>query len=85
MPDYTKVVDQIILVVLFASAMGVLDLYSRWDKGKALRDLKKLKHRTKIADYYIEEYKHFFAIRWWHWVSAAAFIVSLVGIAIDSY
>ena len=82
MPNDTKV---ILILLMTTSFFGALDMFQKKKRGRVLKKLKSIKNPSKITKLYIEKYKHFFELNWWHWVSIVVFGFSLVGIIIDSH
>ena len=82
MPNDTKVV---LILLMTISSLGLLDMYYRCKRGRVLKRLQKVKNPSKLTKLYIENYKHFFKLNWWHWISVAIFGFSIAGIIIDSY
>tara|TARA_R100000664_G_C2752330_1_gene139623 strand:+ start:1968 stop:2216 length:249 start_codon:yes stop_codon:yes gene_type:complete len=82
MPNDTKV---ILILLMILSFLGVFDMSQRIRRGKVLKELQNIGNPSKLTQLYIKEYKHFFELSWWHWLSIIAFGFSIVGIIIDSY
>ena len=82
MPDYREIIFALLLVVSICGCVHSIYIY---DKGKVLKRLQELNNRSTMTELLIEEYKHFFEIKWWHWLSWIAFAATSVGIILDSY
>ena len=82
MSDYREIT----LAVLFvASICGCANSIYIYEKGKIVKKLQQLDNRSTITELLIEEYKHFFEFKWWHWLSWIVFAATSVGIILDSY
>lgn len=82
MPNNSEIITLLIMLISF---LGVIDMSYRREKGKVLKELKSIKNPSKLITHYIDEYKHFFEFKWWHWLSLVVFGFSLVRIGLDSY
>ena len=81
MPNNREIIT---IVLILISSIGIIDMSYRWKRGRVLKKLKKIKNKTRLADIYIERYKHFFEFMWWHWLSVVVFFLSVVRIVFDS-
>ena len=82
MSDYRKIIFALLFVIsMYGSAHSVY-LY---EKGKVIKKLQELNNRSTMTELLIEEYKHFFEFKWWHWLSWVVFAATSVGIILDSY
>jgi hypothetical protein len=82
MPNNSEIITLILMLISF---LGIIDMSYRREKGKIIKELKNIKNPSKLTILYINEYKHFFEFRWWHWLSLAVFGLSLFRIVIDLY
>jgi|TARA_Y100000361_G_C11084820_1_gene303130 hypothetical protein len=82
MSDYRN----IILAALFLFSLGgcVHSVYIH-EKSKIIKQLNSIENKTPLTKKLIQEYKHFFEFKPWHWVSWGVFVGSAIGIIIDSY
>lgn len=72
-------------ILFIASLCGSAHSIYLYEKGKVVKELQKLHNRSTITELLIEEYKHFFEFKWWHWLSWVVFAATCVGIIIDSH
>jgi hypothetical protein len=85
MPDYRKMMYQILLIALVLSSIGIADMAYRWMNGKAYRELKKLKNPNQITINILNECEELLKPLWWHWALLVVFVCSIGGLIIDSY
>jgi len=83
MPDYAEV--NVFFIILIASLYGIADMLYRLKRKRIIKELQSLPKPTKLTLFYIDKYKHYFDIHWWHWLSVVGLAVSVVGFWNDSY
>mgnify|MGYP003128376544 CR=1 FL=1 len=82
MPDNRN----IILVVLFLTSLaGCVHSVYIYEKSKVIKKFNSIENKSPLTKKLIQEYKHFFEFKPWHWVSWGVFVGSAIGIIIDSY
>lgn len=82
MPDYGTIIFTTLFV---ASSLGCADSIILYKKSQVIKELDKFKTKTRIEKQIINEYRHFFDFKWYHYVSWASFCASGLRLIIDSY
>ena len=81
MPDYGKIIFT--LLFISSSYFCAHSIYLH-KKGKVVKRLQELNNRSTMTKLLVEEYKHFFKLKWWHWLSWAVFVTTFTGLIFDS-
>ena len=82
MPNLGKV--EFLLVILALSGIGIADMINRWKNENAYRELRKLKNPSRMTTKLLDECERLLTPLWWHWALLFTFVLSLIGLAIDT-